>query len=77
MAKKPVKEVEQDNDDDLDIQSTDYGFIIDTDGNLKTMFMSEEELSFKELPKPIKKILKIFNIAGFDDIEEFASKVLH
>lgn len=68
MSRKPkaleVREaVESDfiEDDDLDIDATDYGFIVGQDGTLKTFFCPDEMDG--EPPKEILKIFKIFKIA--------------
>ena len=44
-------------DDDDDFSDTDYGFIIDANGELKTMMLPEELMN--NPPSSIKKILKI------------------
>lgn len=68
MSRKPkaleVREaVESDyiEDDDIDIEPTDYGFIVGQDGTLKTFFGPDEPTG--EPPKEIMKIFKIFKIA--------------
>lgn len=73
MSRKPkaleVREaVESDfiEDDDLDIDPTDYGFIVGQDGTLKTFFCPDEMDG--EPPKEIMKILKIFKLADMTDV---------
>lgn len=68
MSKQQVQaEFEEAQEDDLDIESTDYGFIFDEEGNLKHMFTPDGfEL---DPPKIIRKILKML---GIDDINAVA-----
>lgn len=49
----------------LDINDNDYGFIISSDGELKTFFGPEEPP--EELPKEILRIFKIFKIKNPED----------
>jgi len=65
-----VEEIPEDDDDDF--SDTDYGFIIDADGELKTMMLPEELMD--NPPSSIKKILKIF---GIKDIHQFEPRTLH
>ena len=65
-----VEEIPEDDDDDFD--DTDYGFIIDANGDLKTMMLPEELMD--NPPSSIKKILKIF---GIKDIHQFEPRTLH
>jgi hypothetical protein len=51
-----VEEIPEDDDDDFD--DTDYGFIIDANGDLKTMMLPEDLMD--DPPRSIKKILRIF-----------------
>ena len=53
-----VEEIPEDDDDDF--SDTDYGFIIDANGDLKTMMLPEELMD--NPPSSIRKILKIFGI---------------
>ena len=64
-----VEEIPEDDDDDF--SDTDYGFIIDADGELKTMMLPE---LMNNPPSSIKKILKIF---GIKDIHQFEPRTLH
>ena len=64
-----VEEIPEDDDDDF--SDTDYGFIIDADGELKTMMLQE---LMNTPPSSIKKILKIF---GIKDIHQFEPRTLH
>lgn len=65
-----VEEIPEDDDDDF--SDTDYGFIIDANGELKTMMLPEELMD--NPPSSIKKILKIF---GIKDIHQFEPRTLH
>jgi hypothetical protein len=65
-----VEEIPEDDDDDF--SDTDYGFIIDANGELKTMMLPEELMN--NPPSSIKKILKIF---GIKDIHQFEPRTLH
>ena len=65
-----VEEIPEDDDDDF--SDTDYGFIIDANGDLKTMMLPEELMD--NPPSSIKKILKIF---GIKDIHQFEPRTLH
>lgn len=57
--------------DDLDIQNTDVGFLLDKDGNLKTVFGPSEGF---ENPSPtLAAILEIF---GIDELVK-PDKTLH
>jgi len=65
-----VEEIPEDDDDDF--SDTDYGVIIDANGELKTMMLPEELMN--NPPSSIKKILKIF---GIKDIHQFEPRTLH
>ena len=52
--------VELEETDDLDIEETDLGFLIDKDGNLKTVFGPAE--GFENPNETIAAILEIFGI---------------
>ena len=65
-----VGEIPEDDDDDF--SDTDYGFIIDANGELKTMMLPEELMD--NPPSSIKKILRIF---GIKDIHQFEPRTLH
>ena len=49
--------------DDLDIESTDVGFLLDKDGNLKTVF--GPELGFTN---PNETVAAILEILGIDEL---------
>lgn len=64
------------DDDDLDIDSeTDYGFVIGSNGQLKTFFLPEDD-SVKP-PKEVLRVLKIFKIADIDALRNFEPVILH
>jgi hypothetical protein len=65
-----VEEIPEDDDDDFN--DSDYGFIIDSNGDLKTMMLPEDLM--EDPPRSIKKILKIF---GIKDIHQFEPRTLH
>jgi hypothetical protein len=69
MAKRiEVSEVEYEEMlmDDQDIGDDDYGFVFDSDGNVKFVFVPDN-LPFK----PPKNILKILKILGITDLSQF------
>ena len=72
MSKNNELVVEEIPEDDDDFSDTDYGFIIDANGELKTMMLPEELMN--NPPSSIKKILKIF---GIKDIHQFEPRTLH
>lgn len=61
-----------DDHDDDDYDPGDYGFIISSDGTLKSLIIPEDLM--EDPPIEIKKILKIFGIKSIHTIE---SKTLH
>lgn len=56
-----INVLELEEGEDLDLDKTDVGFLLDKDGNLKTIFGPEE--SFTE---PNEVIAAIMNILGVD-----------
>jgi hypothetical protein len=52
--------------DDQDIGEDDYGFVFDSDGNVKFVFVPDN-MPFK----PPKTILKIMKILGVTDLSQF------
>lgn len=75
LTKAEIQEMADDVEDgEIDIDDEDYGFLIDRDGNLKTMFLPHDLASDAEIPASIKKIMKIFKI---HDIEQLNSGMLH
>jgi hypothetical protein len=67
---KPFKNI-SDNDtveDDLgliDLDHSDYGFILDGDGDLKAVLLPED---CTNVPEKVLKLLKVFGINDIDDI---------
>lgn len=47
---------------DLSIEEDDFGFLVDSEGNLKTIFGGEE--LFEDPPENVVKILAIFGIGN-------------
>lgn len=62
-----IEEYDQTDDDaDLNIDNTDYGFIVSANGELKTFFCPDNMDGYP--PKEVMKIFKIFNITDLDGI---------
>lgn len=55
-----------DDDADLNIDNTDYGFIVSADGELKTFFCPDTVDGYP--PKAVQKIFKIFKINDLREI---------
>lgn len=54
------------NDDNLDIDNSDYGFIISSSGELKTFFCPDSVNGWP--PKEVLKIFKIFKITDLTEV---------
>lgn len=54
------------SEDNLDIDNTDYGFIISSSGELKTFFCPDHCNEFP--PKEVLKIFKIFKITDLTEV---------
>ena len=66
MSKRVEIEIEDTETDYQDIGDDDYGFVFDSDGNLKYAFIPEV------LPvKPPKTIQKIMKVLGVVDLQQF------
>ena len=63
----PLELPESDIDDFDDISDDDYGFILDREGNLKSVFLPENT---DEIPDKVLEILELFEI---DSIESLAN----
>jgi len=75
LTKAEVQEMADDVEDgDIDIDEEDYGFLIDREGNLKTMFLPHDIDRDTKVPASVKKIMKIFKI---HDIEQLDAGMLH
>lgn len=64
MAKKSdVVELNivEDDEEDLDVEDSDFGFVISNDGTLKTFFYPEDYNG--DIPEEIYKIFEIFRIS--------------
>ena len=59
------EEVDSDLIDDDDITAEDYGFILDGNVDLKSVFMPEHDMS---LPESVKQICEVFGIDNPNDI---------
>jgi hypothetical protein len=57
-----MEELELDQDIDLNIEDDDFGFLIDSEGNLKTVFGCDD--LFDDPPENVVKILEIFGIGS-------------
>lgn len=66
-----AEEIEQEQNDDMD--SDDIGFIIDSDGNLKTIFGNIE--AFASPPDTVAQILDLLGVDVMDFIKQ--SVTLH
>lgn len=60
------------DDEDMDFEDGDFGFIIGSDGELKHMMIPEDLM--EDPPAQIKKILKIF---GIKDLHTLNDRILH
>jgi hypothetical protein len=63
---KAIKEEDLEDIYETDIGLDDYGFVFDSDGEIKAIFLPEN-LPFKP-PKNITKILKLLGITDIDAI---------
>ena len=72
MSKPVADEFEViEEDTGSDIEAEDYGFVFDSDGNLKYAFVPEVIFD-NDPPKIIKKIMKLLNVT---DIEQFNNDI--
>lgn len=70
MSKLTKAEVEEMvEDDEFDADDGDYGFLIDREGNLKTMFCPDDITRDTKIPSSIKRIMKIFKIHDIDQLD--------
>lgn len=65
--RNPLEVPELDIDDIDDIEDDDYGFILDRNGNLKSVFLPENT---DDIPDKVLEILELFEI---DSIESLAN----
>lgn len=68
-----AEEIEQEQDQEDDMASDDIGFIIDSDGNLKTIFGNIE--AFASPPDTVAQILDLFGVDAMEFIKQ--SVTLH
>lgn len=65
-----VRQIEEDQDVMENISDDDYIFIMDSEGNLKSVMLPEEYKS-QITPENVEKVMKIFGLVAFE------SKILH
>lgn len=58
-----LNSIELEESDDLDIENTDIGFLLDKDGNLKTVFGPESGFT-----NPNETVAAILEILGIDEL---------
>lgn len=66
-----INSVELDETEELDIESTDIGFLLDSEGNLKTVFGPEQDLI-----NPNETVAAILAILGIDQFTS-PNRTLH
>lgn len=74
---KATETIDQEQDDFYDdaISDDDYGFIFDSEGNLKSAFFPDD--AEFNVPETIQAILDIFGIDDIAQLEHGHSKTLH
>jgi hypothetical protein len=70
MSKRAEVEIQEAEYDYQDIGDEDYGFIFDSEGNLKYAFIPEIQPD-----KPPKTIAKIMKVLGVIDLSQFDSDI--
>lgn len=55
--------VDEYDEEDMTISDSDFGFIIDADGNLKSFFIPEE-ITIEDVPESVFEIMEMF---GYDE----------
>ena len=55
-----------DIDDIDDISDDDFGFVLDRDGNLKSVFLPDDT---QEIPDKVLEILELFDIDGIEELK--------
>jgi hypothetical protein len=70
MTKRAEIEIQEADVDYQDIGEEDYGFIFDSEGNLKYAFIPEVVPD-----KPPKNIAKIMKVLGVIDLSQFDSDI--
>lgn len=61
-----VRQIEEEQDVMADIADDDYIFIMDSEGNLKSVLLPEEYKS-QLTPENVEKVMKIFGISSFQN----------
>lgn len=69
------EEEEYDEFYDNEISDDDYGFILDSDGNLKSVFFPES--ADFEVPETVQAILDIFGVDNISQLEHGQNKTIH
>jgi hypothetical protein len=73
---KVTENLDYDDQDDMydtEIADDDYGFIFDSNGDIKSVFLPDHIPS--QLPEKIQKLLELFGINDIDNID--GSQTLH
>lgn len=63
--KNPHPELQPEYDIDDDISDEDFGFILDREGNLKSVFLPDNT---DEIPDKVLEILELFEIDSIDKL---------
>jgi len=58
--------------EDAGMSEDDYGFIVDSEGNLKAIYLPDNPPP--KHPKNVQKILKLF---GLDDVDQVDNPTIH
>lgn len=72
---KPTEHQEVDFDDvyEQEIEDDDFGFIVDANGDLKSVFLPDN-MSVSDLPESVQKIFELF---GIDDPDRLDNTTIH
>jgi hypothetical protein len=73
MLKTPSNANEEETEDygSEEISADDYGFILDSNGKLKSVLMPED---YDEIPE---KVIEVFNMFGVTNIDEIYARLGH
>jgi hypothetical protein len=76
MLKTPYPASDEETEDyELDeINNDDYGFILDANGDLKSILMPED---YDEIPEKIIEVFKMFGITDLNEIHLRLGHTLH
>lgn len=72
IKKQELETEEIIDDDDDEFEDGDYGFIIGSNGELKTMMLPEDLMD--DPPMEVRRILKIF---GIKNVHQLEPRTLH